>query len=621
MTIVPRIVFLCCLLLCFGSVLAQKTTPPRPSQTSDTVRLVQILNADVFLFRTIDSATQLQILVGGVKIKQGTTLFDADSVIFNERSNFMEAFGNVHINDADSINIYSQYMRYEGTKKIAFFKNKVKLTDGNSVLFTDEMDYDMNGKIGTYRNGGRIESKQTTLTSKQGFYYADIKDIYFIGDVKMSDPEIALASDSLLYNTNSEVATFIAPTTIKTGNTISNVRSGYYDLKLKKAKFGGRSIIRDSTSTIIANDMVLDDKTGYGEAKGNVQYKDTAQGILLFSNRVFFNKTKKNFLATEKPVMVVVQEKDSIYIAADTIYSGLMKDLERIKKGYISEFDTVKGTTVIKIDSLLNTDSTFTTKITDTIIVTTPIVQKAELKDSVALVQKPVLPTKTKNPLAIQTKDSIQLAVKDSSATNKTELVIKRPKAETDTMRFITAFRNVRIFNDSLQAVADSMFYSGVDSIFQLYKEPIAWSKGSQITGDTIFIYTKNKKPSRLYVYENGLMIQSVNEKNELFNQIKGRTINGYFIDGQLDFVKAKGTAESIYYAQDNDSAFVGMNRTSADMIDMFFANKEPKKVKFTSSVKGTTYPIRQLPQDQKKLPGFQWHETKRPKTKLELFL
>ena len=254
MTIVPRIVFLCCLLLCFGSVLAQKTTPPRPSQTSDTVRLVQILNADVFLFRTIDSATQLQILVGRVKIKQGTTLFDADSVILNERSNFMEAFGNVHINDADSINIYSQYMRYEGTKKIAFFKNKVKLTDGNSVLFTDEMDYDMNGKIGTYRNGGRIESKQTTLTSKQGFYYADIKDIYFIGDVKMSDPEIALASDSLLYNTNSEVATFIAPTTIKTGNTISNVRSGYYDLKFKKAKFGGRSIIRDSTSTIICYD-------------------------------------------------------------------------------------------------------------------------------------------------------------------------------------------------------------------------------------------------------------------------------------------------------------------------------------------------------------------------------
>ncbi|HEX4956870.1 MAG TPA: OstA family protein, partial [Lacibacter sp.] len=73
--------------------------------------------------------------------------------------------------------------------------------------------------------------------------------------------------------------------------------------------------------------------------------------------------------------------------------------------------------------------------------------------------------------------------------------------------------------------------------------------------------------------------------------------------------------------AQDSDSAFVGMNRTTADMIDMFFANKEAKKVKFTSSVKGITYPIRQLPEEKKKLDNFKWLEQRRPKTKLELFL
>jgi hypothetical protein len=172
-----------------------------------------------------------------------------------------------------------------------------------------------------------------------------------------------------------------------------------------------------------------------------------------------------------------------------------------------------------------------------------------------------------------------------------------------------------------LQAVADSLFYSGVDSIFQLFRNPIAWSKGSQITGDTIYIYTENKKPKRMYVFENAMLVQSVKENAEFFNQIKGRTINGYFIDGELDFVNAKGTAESIYYAQDDDSAYIGMNRTTADMIDMFFKKRSPQKVKFTSSVKGTTYPIRQLPADQKKLPNFKWLENKRPKNKLELFL
>lgn len=639
-----RIVALCLYMLCVMNAMAQKpAAPPRPSQTTDTVRRVEIIHANRFDFKTVDSATQLQILVGGVKIKQGQTLFDCDSLVWNEKLNYMEAFGSVHINDADSVNIYSQYMKYEGNKKIANFKKKVKLTDGNSTLYTDDMDYDMNGKVGTYRDGGRIESKQTTLYSKQGFYYADIKDIYFIGNVKMSDPEVALATDSLLYNTTSEVATFIAPTTIKSGNSISNVKSGYYDLKTKKAVFAGRSIVKDSTSTMIADRMVMDDKTGFGEANGNVQFKDTAQGILLFSNRVFFNKTKKNFLATEKPVLVVIREADSVYVAADTIYSGLMKDLAQFKGSYLQEFDTITSTKVVNVDSLLNNDSVPIIK-RDSI--TIPQVTQAVTKDSITVQKKPETVIVSKDtvvnnnrpipnqdrrnkfnqPSADSTgkpmtpaRDSATVAIKDTI--NKRTEFPSRTKAETDTLRFITAFRNVRIFNDSLQAVADSMFYSGVDSAFQLYYDPIAWAKGSQVTGDTIFLYTKNKKPARLFVWENALLIQDVRAKSDFFNQIKGRTLNAFFKDGEIDFVKAKGSAQSIYYVQDSDSAYVGMNRTSADMIDMFFENKEARKVKFTSSVKGVTYPIRQLPEDQKKLDSFKWLEQKRPKNKLELFL
>ncbi|MBX9785226.1 MAG: OstA family protein [Chitinophagaceae bacterium] len=634
-----RFVLLSCMLLCMVQVYAQKPAaapPPRPSQTSDTFRIVYIPHADRFEFKTVDSVTQLNILIGHVVVKQGGTTFYADSVVQNEKTNFIEAFGNVHINDRDSVNIYSEYMKYEGNKKIAMFRKKVKLTDGNSTLYTEEMDYDMNGKVGVYRNGGRIDSKQTTLYSKQGYYYADIKDVYFFGDVKMSDPEVALASDSLLYNTTSEVATFIAPTTIKTGKSVSNVRSGYYDLKTKKAMFAGRSIIRDSASTIIADNMVLDDKTGFGEAKGNVQYKDTAQGVLLFSNRIFFNKEKKNFLATEKPVMVVVQDKDSIYISADTIYSGLMKDLKLFKGGYLKAFDTVKGKTVMNVDSLLQTNTPLLVKkdsvtakdssITqqniikkDTLAITPPKIEQPIFKDSISTKQPVPAIVKKEIPSA---KDSVKkVTAKDSLMLSTKALVKDSIKVDTDTVRFITAFRHVRIYNDSLQAVADSMFYSGVDSAFQLFYEPIAWSKGSQVTGDTIFVYTKNKKPSRLYVFENALLVQSVKEGAGFYNQIKGRTINGYFKDGNLDYVNAKGTAESIYYAQDNDSAFVGMNRTTADMIDFYLENREAKKVKYTSSVKGTTYPIRQVPEEQKKLENFKWLEKRRPKNKLELFL
>jgi hypothetical protein len=255
------------------------------------------------------------------------------------------------------------------------------------------------------------------------------------------------------------------------------------------------------------------------------------------------------------------------------------------------------------------------TAIKDTVTANTKPVQKPERKNRPGQLSTDTVTAKNSN----IKNDSLIVAIKDT-IDKRPELKL-RTKEETDTIRFITAFRNVRIYNDSLQAVADSMFYSGIDSAFQLYYDPVAWAKGSQVTGDTILLYTKNKKPARLFVYENALLIQSVKEKAEFYNQIKGRTINAYFKSGEIDFVKAKGTAESIYYAQDSDSAFIGMNRTTADMIDMFFENKEAKKVKFTSSVKGTTYPIRKLPADQKKLDSFKWLEKRRPKNKLELFL
>ena len=531
--------------------LSAQSTLPRPSQSSDTVKWVQIQNADKFFFKSTDSATQFQILSGNVRMKQGNTIFKADSVIYNEQTLNLEAFGNIHIKDADSVDIYSQYLLYEGQKKLAHFKDKVKLTDGNSKLYTENMDYDLKSKVGNYTEGGRIESNQTTLTSNKGYYYADVKDIYFLGNVKMSDPEMALATDSLLYNTSSRVSTFIAPTTIKNNESIIQTKEGFYDTRNRKAKFGGRTRIQDSSSVLTSNDFAFDDSTGMGEAKGNVQFIDTAQNILLYSNRIFFNKRKKSFLATEKPVMIIAQNKDSVFIASDTIYSALVEDL------HVS-------------------DSAYTQK------------HRFKFKEN-----------------------------NQEDSTGAVRII----NVKKDSLRFITAFRNVRIYNDSLQAVGDSLFYSGIDSVFELYYNPIAWSKKSQILGDTIFIETINRQPGKMRIFENAILIEEEQEEAGFYNQIKGRVINGFFKEGKIDFVEAKGSAESIYYIKNEDSAYVGMNRSEADLIEVLFDSTALNRIKFTRSVKGITYPIRQIPSEQKKFRNFKWLEAKRPKSKWELFL
>ena len=141
-----------------------------------------ILAADKQYLQKTDTS-QLVSYAGNVKVRQGKTLFYADSAIINPILNTLESFGNVHINDADSVHIYSQYLKYNGVEKKALLTTKVRLTDGKSTLTTENLTYDVNLKLGTYLNGGKVVNKKTTLTSTEGNYYGDSKDIFFYKNV------------------------------------------------------------------------------------------------------------------------------------------------------------------------------------------------------------------------------------------------------------------------------------------------------------------------------------------------------------------------------------------------------------------------------------------------------
>ncbi|MFM9701234.1 hypothetical protein, partial [Streptomyces europaeiscabiei] len=76
---------------------------------------------------------------------------------------------------------------------------------------------------------------------------------------------------------------------------------------------------------------------------------------------------------------------------------------------------------------------------------------------------------------------------------------------------------------------------------------------------------------------------------------------------------------ENIYYAQDDYKKFVGVNKSSADVIDIFFDDNKPKKVIFLRNLDGTTYPMRQVNHNELRLRGFKWIIDKRPKSKFDI--
>lgn len=509
--------------------------------SGDTIRSIRIIQGRSLRLITIDSVNSLETIAGDVIIKEGLTTFYCDSATINRKTNIVEAYGNIHINDNDSIHTYSQYLRYVGADRIAYLKKNVKLTDKKGTLYTDDLEYNLRTGIATYKNGGRIVNDKTVLTSRNGVYYADTKDVYFKNDVHLKDPDRDIWTDSLLYNVTTNTATFIAKTRIvgKDGSVI-NTKSGTYNLATGEALFSGRPSFSDSSKFAIADKIAYDKKTEILQMEGNAKFVDSINNITILGGQIFADGKVKSFLATRKPVMIIYREGDSTYMAADTLFSGLRK-YDSLERKMVTQRDTLQKTVIVN------------TKTADTSI------------------------------------------------------------------RYFIGFHHVRIFNDSLQAVSDSLHYSTIDSTFKLFGSPVVWNDSSQVTGDTLYVFTQNQKPKRLYVFNNGLIINKT--KEGMYNQIGGRTINGYFTDGSIDYVRVKGSpAESVFYPQDEDSAYVGMNRSSGDVIDAYFVKKELNKVKFVNNVDGILYPIKDIPADKKELRGFKWHENRRPRTWLELF-
>ncbi|WP_336514368.1 OstA-like protein [Pollutibacter soli] len=576
-SVFQSMIFLFLFIFCSNENLSAQQPPIVPAAAdtlkpgTDTGKIVRLLRADKYRLVKTNDTTELHILTGNVLMQQGKTIFSCDSAIQDKILNQVEAFGNIHINDADSIHTYSQYLKYLGNTRVAYLKKNVKLTDGKGVLTTNELEYDLNSKTGTYFNGGKVVNGKSVLTSREGFYYADTREVYFKKNVRLVDPEYTMATDTLLYSIENEMATFVAPTTIRDGQSVIKTSSGFYDLRNGNASFGERPIIEDSTQQIIADNINYDKKTGEGIAAGNVLYRDTAQGATILAGATRFNSNTKDVVATEKPVMILEQNGDSLYIAADTLYSAMMADSI-----------SVYTDSAVKTDSLVAKKDSLPTIVSDTSL-------KMVSADSTSPIRRDTIA----GPRLIR-------------------------KEATDSIRFFQAFHHVRIFSDSLQGVCDSLYYSAKDSVFRLYRDPLLWSIDNQISGDTIYLFTKNKKPDLLMVFENGFSINKT--RQSFYNQIRGNRLNGFFKDGNIDYMRAKGNAESVYYMQDADSAYVGMNYAKADAISMYFAEKELKKVAWVNSVEGTTYPMGQIPEDKKKLRNFNWQESRRPKTKTELF-
>jgi hypothetical protein len=194
--------------------------------------------------------------------------------------------------------------------------------------------------------------------------------------------------------------------------------------------------------------------------------------------------------------------------------------------------------------------------------------------------------------------------------------------ADTAKARYFIGYRGVRVFADSMQAICDSIRYTQRDSSMRLIRDPVAWARRAQISGDTIVLVSDSSKIRRLWVPNNALIVsRSGPEKANLFDQVQGRTLRGNFDDsGALREMVVFPTAESVNYQTDDGGAYVGVVESQGERMRVFFRDQKIERVAIEQDPKHTMLPLKEPGATTLRLSRFVWREEERPKSVAELF-
>lgn len=589
--------------------LAQSTQPAPATQDTQKLKIETALLIEDF--RKGDH--EMQKLSGNVRLRQEDILVYCDTAILDGDDAILR--GKVVIAQGDSVKVFSDSTHYRADTKIADLFGKVVLVNGKQQLFTQKMRYNAADKIAEYHTGATMTNGKSQLKSRHGYYFVNQKEVFFKGDVLATDPDFTMRTDTMAFNTETQVVRFVAPTLITQPKARIYTEGGFYDIENNFAEFdlnpqyereGQRGRARKMRYNGVTKEYVLE---------GDAYIDDTAKGQQTKADVIFYNQeTEKTRLKGN------AWFKDSSReIRGEEIrYDSRNKNYELAGRGRV-----VDGTNVVDADSLNFNDALGNG-------VAIGRVQWVDTANNYSVLSYRMDYNKKSDYLyayggfnegaggrplmkSLIDRDTLYMSADTLNA-------FKPDSAKDD--RTLLAYRNVRIYKSDLQGLCDSLSFSTVDSVFWFYPIdtiPVLWSDTSQFSGDTIRMLLKDKHLDRIWMRQNSLVVNS--EEGKLFNQIKGRYITAYFRDDEVRQMYVEGNAQSVYYAIDDKKSYIGVNESACSEMRLFFDQNKVQHIKFYQEPSGKFTPMKQAGRETKKLDGFFWDTRRRPRSVQDLLI
>ena len=101
--------------------------------------------------------------------------------------NSFDAYGNVLIQQGDTLFVYADELYYDGNIKLAHLRYNVLMDNLTATLETDSLNYDRAKNVGYYFDGGVIRDSLNTLVSEMGHYYPANNTAVFRHKVKLEN--------------------------------------------------------------------------------------------------------------------------------------------------------------------------------------------------------------------------------------------------------------------------------------------------------------------------------------------------------------------------------------------------------------------------------------------------
>jgi lipopolysaccharide assembly outer membrane protein LptD (OstA) len=148
--------------------------------------------------------------------------------------------------------------------------------------------------------------------------------------VTVKNKDYTVVSDTMLYNTVTEISYFFGPTTITGKDLEIKCENGFFNSKTEVCSFKKNARVKSKEQTLFGDSIFYNGKEKWGEAFQNVIIIDNNSDLTIRGNYGRHEEENEISWVTGKSILEkTLENKDTLFIVADTLFAKKTSDKNR----------------------------------------------------------------------------------------------------------------------------------------------------------------------------------------------------------------------------------------------------------------------------------------------------